>query len=703
MKNYKDTLLIPSTDFEMRGNLPNKEPLFFDKWNKLEITKKAINKSNKKTFVLHEGPPYANGNLHVGHALNKYLKDFIIRSKTMSDYKIHYKHGWDTHGLPIELAVQKKGNTLQNNSIDEYLQKCEDYALKQVSNQKEQMEKFQLFWPLDDHYLTLNKEYEYNQIKIFTKLAQDNLIYQDLKPVYWSWSVQSALAEAEVEYHDKTSISLFTKFEAKNEDYSLIIWTTTPWTLMGNVAIAVNKKFEYGFYETKEFGKVILATKLAEGLFEKWGLKTYQPIKKVIGSELEKKVFINPINGNESLLVLSNHVTLEGGTGLVHIAGGHGSDDFVVAKNNKLEVFSVVGPKGVMNQRAGEFDGQFYLKVEPLVIEKLSESKHIVFTEEIIHSYPHDWRTKKPLIFRATKQWFVNISKIEKDLLKEIDSINWTPEWGKIRMKNMMEGRQDWCISRQRLWGVPIPVIYDDQNNPIFDEKILLHIQSLIKKHGSKIWFQSELKDLVPKGTKIGKNWRKETDTMDVWFDSGISHTLLIPSVTDQIDLYLEGNDQYRGWFNTSLITSLAYNGKSAYKNILSHGFVLDKDGNKMSKSKGNIIDPLKIINQFGSDVLRMWVANSDYQKDVRIGDDIIKQTSDKYRKLRNTIKFMMANTNDFNLKKDAPDSLEEIDNYILTKLNNLVKDVINNYEKYEFNKIINDILNFYVVEFRIL
>lgn len=700
-KDYKDTLLMPHTNFDMRANLVNKQEKFQLFWDDNNIWKKW-NNNKDKLFVLHDGPPYANGSIHVGHALNKILKDIIIKSKSLDGFKVDWKIGWDTHGLPIELAIQKKGFSPIKDGKINYLNKARDFANQQVEIQKKQFKSLQLSTDFSNYYKTMDKDFEANQLDIFATMYEKKYIYQDLKPIYWSWSSLTALAESEIEYKDIVSPSAYVKFKIKNyeeEDISVLIWTTTPWTLPGNVGIAVGENISYSIVEINK-EKLIIANENIT-LLEKELDKKIKNIKEIgTGIDLVKKnlIAINPINNKNSKIVIGHHVNTSAGTGLVHIAGGHGTDDFIVAKNNNLEIFSVVNEKGhIIN--SDKYNELFYLKAQKEIVNDLQANSSILFLKEFKHSYPHDWRTKKPVIFRATKQWFASVDKIKTQLLNATNKINWIPEWGQHKSEKMIIDRSDWCISRQRLWGFPIPIIYDRNNKVLNSPLYFKNLREIFLKEGSIAWFKRDVKELLPKDIKYDKTFRKETDTLDVWFDSGSSWNAVINNKKSSFpsDLILEGSDQYRGWFASSLITSYAFTKKPMTKNILAHGFVLDEKGNKMSKSIGNVIDPLKIVSRMGSDILRLWVASVEYQLDVRIGDNILKQVSETYRKLRNTIRFMLSNINDFNYSKDNIQNLEGVNKYITAKFNNLIVDIRKDYNEYNFWKIVNKINLFFI------
>ena len=713
--DYKETLLMPKTEFPMRGNLPNKEPKRQELWEEQNMYEKSLERTEgRPLFVLHDGPPYANGDLHIGHALNKILKDFIIRYKSMTGFHAPYIPGWDTHGLPIETALTKNKKVKRKEmSIVEFRKLCAEYALGQVDSQRSQFKQLGVRGDWDHPYITLTKDYEAAQIKVFGEMAKKGYIYKGLKPVYWSPSSESALAEAEIEYQDKRSASIYVAFEIADGkdlfagDEKFIIWTTTPWTIPANLGISLHRDLEYVVAEVNG-EKFVLAQALLEDVSEELGWENVNVVKTFKGAEADRVVARHPFYDRDSLVMLGDHVTTDAGTGCVHTAPGHGEDDFYVCKQYGIEAFCPVDDKGVFTEEAPGFEGIFYDKANKVVTEKLEEVGALLKMNFITHSYPHDWRTKKPTIFRATAQWFASIKDFRQDILSEIKEVNWYPSWGETRLYNMVRDREDWCISRQRAWGVPIPVFYGEDGTPIITDETVNHISDLFKEHGSNIWFEKEAKELLPEGftSEHSPNgvFTKETDIMDVWFDSGSSHEGVLMNRKDHrrpADIYLEGSDQYRGWFNSSLSTAVAVTGKAPYKTIISHGFVLDGNGRKMSKSIGNVILPSKVQKQLGADILRLWVASVDYQADVRISNDILKQTSEAYRKIRNTFRFLLANLADFNPATDVvPDQeLEEVDRYMLHRLQQLLSDVRENYDNYEFSPTFHQIHNFCAVD----
>lgn len=694
----------------MRGNLPKREPEIQEKWNEMDIYKAVQERTQgRPLFVLHDGPPYANGDIHMGHALNKILKDFIVRYKSMSGFQAPYVPGWDTHGLPIEQALTNKGVKRKELTVAEFRKLCEEYAYQQIDNQRSQFKRLGVRGDWENPYITLKPEYEAQQIKVFGEMAKKGYIYKGLKPVYWSPSSESALAEAEIEYQDKRSASIYVAFDVKDgkgvldTDTQFIIWTTTPWTIPANLGITVHGDLSYVVVEASG-KKFVIAKDLLESVTNELGWENPSVIKTVQGSELEYIIAKHPLYGRDSLVMLGEHVTTDAGTGCVHTAPGHGEDDFLVGQKYGLDVLSPVDDKGCFTNEAEGFEGLFYDTANKPITEKLQEIGALLKLQFITHSYPHDWRTKKPVIFRATAQWFASIKDFREDLLQAIKETKWVPAWGETRLFNMVRDRGDWCISRQRVWGVPIPVFYAENGEPIITDETINHVSNLFREHGSNMWFEREAKDLLPAGFTHESSpngiFTKETDIMDVWFDSGSSHQAVLEEREDlqrPADLYLEGSDQYRGWFNSSLSTGVAVTGKAPYKGVLSHGFALDGEGRKMSKSIGNVVVPAKVMDQLGADILRLWVASVDYQSDVRVSDAILKQVAEVYRKIRNTFRFLLGNLEDFNPSENkvAYENLREVDQFVLVKLNELIKNVRNAYENYEFASIYHAVNNF--------
>ncbi|EGQ1632424.1 isoleucine--tRNA ligase [Staphylococcus pseudintermedius] len=713
---YKDTLLMPKTKFPMRGGLPTKEPQIQQEWKEKDLYRKMLEKNEgQPSFILHDGPPYANGNLHMGHALNKILKDFINRYKTMQGFYTPYVPGWDTHGLPIEQALTKKGVKRKEMTTAEFRDKCQAFAMEQIDIQKKDFLRLGVNGDFDNPYITLKPEYEAAQIRLFGEMADKGLIYKGKKPVYWSPSSESSLAEAEIEYHDKRSASIYVAFDVKDskgivaDDAKFIIWTTTPWTLPSNVAITVHPELTY-VQMNVDGTRYIIAEALVDAVAEQlgWDKEAVVREKDFKGSELEYIEAQHPFVDRISLIINGEHVTTDAGTGCVHTAPGHGEDDFIVGQKYGLEVISPLDDKGVFTAEGGPFEGMFYDKANQAVTELLTEKGALLKLDFITHSYPHDWRTKKPVIFRATPQWFASISKVRQDILDAIEDTKFKVDWGKTRIYNMIRDRGEWVISRQRVWGVPLPVFYAENGDIIMTKETVYHVADLFEQHGSNIWFERDAKDLLPEGfTHPGSpngEFTKEQDIMDVWFDSGSSHRGVLetrPELSFPADMYLEGSDQYRGWFNSSITTSVATRGRSPYKMLLSHGFVMDGEGKKMSKSLGNVIVPDTIVKQKGADIARLWVSSVDYLADVRISDEILNQVADVYRKIRNTLRFLLGNINDYNPATDriAEADLLEVDRYILNRLREFTSGTLDHYESFDYLNIYQEVQNFINVE----
>lgn len=713
--DYRDTLNLPQTDFPMRGNLPQREPEIVNKWEEMDIYQ-TVQKARvgRPKFVLHDGPPYANGDIHLGHALNKVIKDIIVKYKTMAGFDAPYVPGWDTHGLPIEQQVIKKlGVNRHAVSAIEFRKMCKEYAEKYIAIQKEQFKRLGVRGDWKNPYLTLEKEYEAAQIGVFGKMARKNYIYKGLKPVYWCPSCETALAEAEIEYADKKSDAIFVKFPVRDgkgvlaeENTSVIIWTTTPWTLPANLAITLHEEFTYALVKERE-ELWLVAEGMLESLRATWEMEL-PVVKTFTGKELEGVICKHPFVGRDSVLILGDHVTLEAGTGCVHTAPGHGEEDFNVGKEYGLPVLCPVDHQGKFTAEGGKYAGLKVDKANPEIIKDLQDLGALVHHDQIKHSYAHCWRCKNPIIYRATEQWFASIDGFRKETLEEIENVQWIPSWGKDRIYNMVADRGDWCISRQRTWGVPIPIFYcEDCDKEIITEETIAKIQEIFTEEGSDAWFARPAEELLPEGFTCscgGKKFRKEMDTMDVWFDSGTSHTGVLmkrEELTFPADLYLEGSDQHRGWFNSSLSTSVAAYGVAPYKGVLTHGFLVDEKGRKMSKSLGNGVDPLEVVNQMGADILRLWVCSADYKNDVAASPRIMKQMSEAYRKIRNTLRFLLGNLSDFDPSKDQVpyEKLSEIDRWALLQYGKVTNRVLEGYEKYEFHWIYHAIHNFCVVE----
>ena len=719
--DYGKTLNLPNTEFPMRANLPGREPDFLKMWEEKDQYNTLLKKNEEKPlYVLHDGPPYANGDIHLGHTLNKILKDIIVKYKNMSGFKAPYVPGWDTHGLPIEQqAIKKLGINRHEAGPVKFRQACKEFAMKYLGNQREQFKRLGVIGDWDHPYVTLAPEFEAKQIEIFGEMAKKGYIYKGLKPVYWCVDCETALAEAEIEYAEDKTNSIYVKFEVKDdhgkfsgivEDLSktyFVIWTTTTWTLPGNVAISLNPDFEYSLVKVND-EVLVLASELVENVVKAAKIEDYSVIGKFKGSELEKMVCKHPFLDRDSLVITGDHVTLEAGTGCVHTAPGHGVDDFIVCQNYDLPIIVPVDDKGVLNDEAGKFSGMYYAKSNPEIIKELTETNHLLALEPIIHQYPHCWRCKDPIVFRATEQWFASVEGFRDAALQAIKGVEWVPAWGEERITNMVKDRNDWCISRQRMWGVPIPMFYcKDCGKEIINDETIQAVSKLFNEKGSDAWYELDADQILPESVKCecgcGK-FNKEKDIMDVWFDSGSSHTAVLETRSDlrwPADMYLEGNDQYRGWFQSSLLTSVAARGVAPYKTVLTHGFVVDGEGRKMSKSMGNGIDPLDVIKEFGADILRLWVISADYKTDVRISKDIIKQLSEVYRKIRNTARYILGNINDFNPDTDAVkyEDMLEIDKWAMLRLNKLIEKSLNSYNKYEYHILYHALHNFCVVD----
>ena len=713
-KDYGATLNLPKTSFQMKANLPNKEPKFIKMWQEQEIYFKGIDK-DKPSFILHDGPPYANGEIHIGHALNKILKDIILKYKRLRGYNAPYIPGWDTHGLPIELKVTEKlGSKAKEMTPAEIRELCAEYAKKWVGIQREGFVRLGVLGDWENPYLTLKPEYEAKQLEVFGELYENGYIFKGLKPIYWSPVTETALAEAEIEYKNVSSPSIYVKMKANQdlldrigmtEETWVVIWTTTPWTLPANVAISLNPDFEYGVYKTEK-GNLILGKDLAEQAFSAMEIENYELIKEFVGRDIERTTYQHPFLDRTGLVILGTHVTADAGTGCVHTAPGHGQDDYVVGTRYGLPVISPINHKGVLTEDAGQFAGLFYAKANKEICAYLEETGDLLKLKMIEHSYPHDWRSKTPVIFRATEQWFVNVegSDIRERALKALDDVRFIPAWGRNRIGSMLETRPDWCISRQRVWGVPIPVFYNvATGKEIFNRDILNRIIEIVKKEGTIAWVKYSAEELI--GEELLEKYnlkdvelRKETNIMDVWFDSGVSHRAVLETRGDLLhrpaDLYLEGSDQHRGWFQTSLLTSIGSTHDAPFKNILTHGFVNDGEGKKMSKSVGNTVVPADVIKVYGADILRLWCASVDYREDVKISDNILKQMAEAYRRVRNTARYILGNSNDFNPNTDRVpyEQLMEIDKWALHKLEVLKRKVTENYDKYEFYNLFQDI-----------
>ena len=721
-KDYGKTLNLPKTNFPMRANLPENEPKILEKFYEKDIYKKCVEKNKEhEAYVLHDGPPYANGNIHMGHALNKVLKDIVVKNKTMQGYYSPYVPGFDTHGLPTEIrAIKTLGLNRDEMSVGEFRDVCKKFATDFIDKQIEQFKRLGVMGDWENPYMTLNPNFEAAQIGVFGEMYKKGYIYKGLKPVYWCTDCETALAEAEIEYADDKTTSIYVKFKVKDDKSKFegiskpvyfIIWTTTTWTLPGNTGITISSDFEYSLVEAGE-EVLVIATELVDTVMEKAQITEYKTVATFKGEDLEGIICSHPFLDRESRVVLGSEdtidVKLDTGTGAVHTAPGYGHEDYLCGIKNGLDIVVTVDAKGYQTEEAGEFAGLFYEKSNNAILEKLKESKYLLAAEDIAHQYPHCWRCKEPVIFRATNQWFASVNDFKDKAVEAIKGVKWYPEWGEDRITSMVKERADWCISRQRTWGVPIPIFFCEEcgKEYVTDESIA-KIQSIFREKGSNAWFDLPAEDLLPEGAKCScghDKFTKETDIMDVWFDSGSTHTAVCDQREELVypaNLYLEGADQYRGWFQSSLLTSVATKGIAPYKEVLTHGWTVDGEGRKMSKSLGNGIEPLEIINEYGADILRLWVISSDFHSDMRISKDILKQISEVYRKIRNTARFMLGNISDFNPDTDCLpyEELEEIDKVALLKLNNLVKSVNEAYNNFEYHIAYHLINKFCVIE----
>ena len=715
--DFKETLNLPKTDFSMKANLPKEEPKMLDFWYSMELDKKLLEKHrDNEKFILHDGPPYANGNIHIGTAYNKILKDIIPKYRWMKGYNAYYVPGWDTHGMPIEHRVSKNLNvTLHDIDPVKLREECQKYAKEYINIQMDEFKRLGVIADWENPYLTFLPEYEEKQIEIFGRMYERGYIYKGLKPVYWCPSCETALAAAEIEYSDEESDSIYVKFKIEDDISSIfprvepgevyiVIWTTTPWTIPANLAITLHPDFKYSLVKTNQ-GNLIIASKLVEEVMKKVGIDYYQVLGEQEGKAFERMKAKHPILDRDSLIILGSHVSLEEGTGCIHTAPGHGQEDYEVSIKYGLPIISVLDSKGRLNENSGPFNGLDYQKGNKKVIESLKENGKLLVSGKIKHSYPHCWRCKKPILFRATEQWFVSVDKFREKSLKAIDEVTWIPRWGKEKIYSMVEERTDWCISRQRVWGVPIPAFYcSNCKKIVITPQTIDIVKELFREKGSNSWFAMNADEILPKGFECphcnGDKFEKETDIMDVWFDSGCSHAAVLQTRKDlhwPCELYLEGTDQHRGWFQTSLLTSVASFDRAPYKSVLTHGFIVDEEGRKMSKSIGNVIPPQQVIDEYGADILRLWVASSDYRRDVRISKKILKQLVEIYRKIRNTTRFILGNLNDFDSEKNSIpyEKMEDIDKIILSQFQQLVKHTTENYDNYEFHSLYHDIHNF--------
>ncbi len=723
-QDYNSTMNLPKTEFPMRAGLPKMEPQLLEKWEKEDVYHKLMEKNEgKPKYVLHDGPPYANGDIHLGTALNKTLKDFIVRYKNMAGFQAPYVPGWDTHGLPTELKARKKAGVGNSTTISdvELRNICRDFARKYIDDQRNQFKRLGGIGEWENPYITLLPEFEAKQIEVFAEMACKGYIYKGLKPVYWCPDCETALAEAEIEYAEDPCDSIYVKFHvtddkgllsqmgANLEHTYFVIWTTTTWTLPGNVAICVGPEFTYSLIQW-ENEYYVMAEALYESAMKAAGKEGYQVLGTIKGSELEYMKTAHPFLDRESLVIVGDHVTLESGTGCVHTAPGHGVEDFDVCRNYpEIPVIVPVDSHGKLTAEAGPFAGLTTAEANKAIAKHLEDINAMFAIEKIIHQYPHCWRCKNPILFRATEQWFCSVDDFKDQAVEAIKDVQWIPAWGEDRITSMVRERKDWCISRQRKWGVPIPIFFCKEcGEPLIEKEAMLAVAEVFRKEGSDSWYSKDASAFLPEGTRCKKcgctSFDKEKDIMDVWFDSGTTHAAVLeerPNLKWPADLYLEGADQYRGWFQSSLLTSVATKGKAPYKAVVTHGWVVDGEGRKMSKSLGNGIVPADIVNEYGADILRLWVASSDYHADIRISKDILKQLSEAYRKIRNTARYILGNLYDFDPNKDCVplDQLQPIDQWALYQLDALNKKVREGYDTFEFHQVYHAIHNFCVVD----
>ena len=720
--DYKTTLNLPKTDFPMKANLKELEPRMIGKWqNEKTYDRMQDRPGSGKSYILHDGPPYANGHIHIGHALNKILKDIIVKFKSMQGFKSPYVPGWDCHGLPIEHQVLKSlGPKKEGMDKSEIRRLCREYAEKFIDIQREEFKRLGVFGNWNSPYLTMNFGYEAAIVREFGKFVAAKGVYKGKKPVYWCGFDQTALAEAEVEYADHESPSVYVRFPLPNagktlpslsgKNVSVVIWTTTPWTLIANLAVALHPEFDYVAVE-RDGDVFILAEGLLTQAMEKFGITQYRIIEKFKGRKLEGLKARHPFIDRDSLIILGDHVTLETGTGAVHTAPGHGQDDYEAGLRYGLDVYAPVDDKGRFTKEAGAFAGEQVFKANKAIIELLKSKGALLAEEKIVHSYPHCWRCKNPVIFRATEQWFISMK--QNDLLKKtvenIHAVSWVPAWGKDRILGMMENRPDWCISRQRAWGVPIIAFTCTAcSELLLDKNVVDHVGHIVEKEGADAWFLKTAAELLPAGTTCakcgGKDLVKEMDILDVWFDSGVSHAAVLrqrKELSWPADLYLEGSDQHRGWFQSSLLTSVATTGRAPYNAVLTHGFTVDGSGKKMSKSAGNVVAPQEVIDKYGAEVLRLWVSAADYRDDIRISQEILAHLAEAYRRIRNTSRYLLGNLADFDPAVDtvSDSDLLEIDRWALMKLQKLIQRVEKAYEDFEFHLVFHSLHNFCAVE----
>ncbi len=723
-KDYTSTLNLPSTEFPMRAGLPQREPEMLNYWDSIDLyNKMQENAKDKPLYILHDGPPFSNGNIHMGHALNKILKDFINKSRAMTGFRVPFTPGWDNHGMPIESAIIKQNKLDRKHmSIPEFRTACQNFAQDFVDRQMSQFVRLGVSADWEHPYLTMNKEFEAREIKVFGEMYKKGYIYKGLKPVYWCPNDETALAEAEIEYKTDKCTSIYVKFRVRDDQGKLagvcdlsktffIIWTTTTWTLPGNQAIALNPVEDYAIVKADNGETYIVAEALVSMTMAEGGIEVYEIVKTCKGKEFEYMIAQHPFLDRDSLLVVADYVTMDSGTGCVHTAGGFGADDNVTCRRYGLPPLVPVDDRGYQTSEAGKFAGLRYDESNDAILADMKESGALFASKDFEHEYPHCWRCKNPIIFRATPQWFCSVDAFKEEAVQACEKVEWIPEWGGDRIKSMIRERADWCISRQRHWGLPIPVFYcEDCNKLICNDETIARVADLFGEYGSNVWYEKSAKELLPDGFTCphcgGTSFTHETDTLDGWFDSGSSHFAVLEDNEEQqwpSDMYLEGADQYRGWFQSSLLTAVGATGKAQapYKSVLTHGWVVDGEGKAMHKSIGNVIVPSDIVAKYGADLVRLWVASSDYRVDVRVSDPIFKQLSDAYRKIRNTVRILIADLNDFDPDTDAlpMSELQEIDLWIISAMNDLTKEVRQAYDNYEFHLISHGIGNFCTTE----
>ncbi len=722
--DYRQTLNLPKTEFPMKANLAKREPEILKEWEQKETYVKLTQQSRgKPKYILHDGPPYANGHIHIGTALNKILKDFIVKSKFMAGFDSDYVPGWDCHGLPVEHEVEKSfGKNKTELSVVEIRKRCREYASKFVDIQRDEFKRLGVFGDWKDPYLTMKFQYQAIIVREFGKFLLDGSVYKGKKPVHWCPTCKTALAEAEVKYEDHRSPSIYVKFKMisdlggifpslKGKPVSVIIWTTTPWTIPANLAIALHPDFSYVAVEVERGEVYILAEGLLEEVMKKFGIQNYRILEKFPGSKLENLKGRHPYLDRDSVIILAPYVTLDAGTGCVHTAPGHGLEDYESGIQYGLEVYSPVDDDGRFTKDVPFFAGQFVFDANEAVIQKLAEVKALLKKEMMVHSYPHCWRTNDAIIFRATEQWFISMEKngLRQKALRSINEVTWIPPWGRERIYGMIENRPDWVVSRQRAWGIPITIFYCSRcKHTLATQETIDHVARLFEERGADVWFSEPVERLLPEGVRCPecgeKEFTKETDILDVWFDSGVSHAAVLEK-RDNLEwpasLYLEGSDQHRGWFHSSLLTSVGTRGRAPYRAVLTHGFVVDGEGKKMSKSSGNVIVPEEVISKLGADVLRLWVAAEDYRDDIKISDEILKRLADAYFRIRNTFRFLLGNLYDFRPETDRVQTsdLYEIDRWALHRLQKLISRVREAYERFEFHVVYYSVQNFCAVE----